>query len=599
MRWRLLWLAATLAAVVFFVLAALDQPVRAVVAGPYTWLVRIGLLLAGCAAVVVAFVATKALSSARGPEVSMVLPRRPPARYLGTFPSLDVLQNDRRHVTETYAKRAIVLFGRMLTDPAYRLRLEETITLDSDKARTQSKAEYVIPWSERKGLSAECRELARPEVVLVPLLWPLKGTLLDDLVITDSRGERLVALARAETAALVGWACVPLFSAAVTGDPGSPFDASRWTVMNLVRQLIAYPDPVDPDELWERIEGIMRDHDLDPAELAAAHASAYANFRRTCRSLAQRYVLAVEVPVPTGAHLSIQYTRSVTVRSMGPGGLRGEIEELIGLEPSRFEIPIVAAELFSSYHAEIDGRAQDRYVRYQEVVHNDVEGSPPVDESVFRQNSARPDRPPRMMLRNDSGYIYPHLHLTNLGYLEAPPRLGWRVHFEEIPPGGLGPVVAMSTAVTLITLMFAIAAARISQFDLDAASLALAVPLFVITVFGFSFPRLLRSTLTVVAGFAAASVLAVLAVVTLLTLRDVGPGEQQPFVLSEPTVLGARFHVLLALCGLAGLILVSCLTAVLIVRTRRYRVHQQRVHDVIGGDHDRQGHDHERAPGRR
>jgi hypothetical protein len=592
MRWRLVWLGSTVAAVLFIVLAALDQPVARVLAPPFTWLARVGLLLAGLVAVLVAFVATRALSSARGPEVAAVLPRREPAGlhgYLGTYPSLDALQADRRHVTETYAKRAIVLFGRMLTDPAYRLRLEETITLDFDKARTQSKAEYLIPWAERRALSEECAGLARPEVVLVPLLWPLKGTLLDDLVITDARGERLVALSRRETSALVGWACVPLFSAAVTGDPGSRFDAGHWAVMNRIRQLIAFPDLVDPDELWEHIESTMRDNDLDPVELAAAHPAAYANFRRTCRSLAQRSVLAVEVPVATGAHLSIQYTRSVTVRSLGPGGLRGEIEDLIGLEPSRFEIPIVAAELFASYHAEIDGRAQDRYVRFQEVVNNDVEGAPPVDDSVFRFNPARPQHPPRMMLRNDSGYIYPHLHLTNLGYLESPPRLGWRVHFEEIPPGGLGPVVAMSTAVTLITMTFALAAARISEFDLNAPSLALAVPLFVITVFGFSFQRLLRSTLTVVAGFVASSVLAVLAVLTLLTLRDVGPGRLQPFVLTEPTILGARFHLLLALCALAGLMLVSYLTAVLIIRTRRYRVHQQRVHDVIGGDHDRQG----------
>jgi hypothetical protein len=595
-RWHFYWLLATASAVVFFVLAALDQPVGGALVPPFGWLVRVALLLAGCVAVVTAFAATRALSSARGrgPEVSQVLPHRLQARYLGSFPSLDALQSDRRHVTDTYAKRAIVLFGRMLTDPAYRLRLEETITLDSDKARTQSKAEYSIPWPERRGLAEECRDAARPEVVLVPLLWPLKGTLLDDLVITDSGGVRLVALSRAETSALVGWACVPLFSAAVSGDPGSRFDASRWAVMNRIRQLIAYPDPVDPDELWERIEATMRDHDLDPGALAEAHPGAYANFRKTCRSLAQRYVLAVEVPVPAGALLSIQYTRSVTVRSFGPGGLRGGIEDMIGLEPSRFEIAIVAAELYASYHAEIDGRAQDRYVRFQEVVNNDAEGSPPVDDSVFQLNPARPDHPPRMMLRNDSGYIYPHLHLTNLGYLEAPPRLSWRVHFEEIPPGGLGPVVAMSTAVTLITMVFALAAARITALDLNAPALALAVPLFVITVFGFSFTRLIRSTLTVVGGFVAASVLAVLAVVTLLTLRDVGPGELQPFVLSGWTVLGLRFHLLLALCALAGLMLTSYLTAALIIWTRRYRVHQQRVHDIIGGDHDGAGTPHRR-----
>jgi hypothetical protein len=294
----------------------------------------------------------------------------------------------------------------------------------------------------------------------------------------------------------------------------------------------------------------------------------------------------VECPAPNGALLLIRFTQSVTVRSIGPGGLRGEVEDLIGLEPNRFEIPIFAAELFASYHAELDGRAQDRYVRFQEVVNDAVEGSPPVDDSVFQPNPNHPDHPPGMMLRNDSGYIYPHLHLTNLGHLESPPRLAWRVHFEEIPPGGLAPVVAMSTAVTLVTAMFAVAVARISMLDLDAPALTLAVPLFVITVFGFSFTRLLRSTLSVVAGLLAASVLAVLAVIGLLTLRDIRPGELQPFVLTELTVLGVPFHLPLALCALAGLLLTSYLTLMLIVRTRRYRLHQQRVRDTIGGNHD-------------
>jgi hypothetical protein len=123
-----------------------------------------------------------------------------------------------------------------------------------------------------------------------------------------------------------------------------------------------------------------------------------------------------------------------------------------------------------------------------------------------------------------------------------------------------------------------VAAARITQLDLDAPALALAVPLFVITLFGFSVGGLLRSSLTVAMGFVGSSLLALATVLALLTLRDVADSSQQWAVLEEPTLFGQPIHMLLAVCAVLGMLLTLHLASVLVVRLQRYRVHQRSVH---------------------
>jgi hypothetical protein len=139
-------------------------------------------------------------------------------------------------------------------------------------------------------------------------------------------------------------------------------------------------------------------------------------------------------------------------------------------------------------------------------------------------------------------------------------------------------VTALAASVALIAGVLSVAAARITELDLNAPALALAVPLFVITVFGFSVGGMLRSSLTVAFGFLGASLLAIGTVLALLTLRRVADSADQFSVLDRPTLLGQPFHMLLGICSVAGMLLTLHLAGVLGVRLHRYRVHQQSVH---------------------
>jgi hypothetical protein len=563
-----------------FALAALDEPLESVLV-PGSWAsrtLRLLALAAGGTALVWAYRAARVLSRYGRTEVSLTLPPPESTPGLGSYPSRDALVAIRARLAQRYPKEVIEQFGRWAVQPYDRLRLEETFTIELDKARTESKAEFLLPGSDRERLTAAL-QAGKAGVVVVPLLWLRKGTLLDDLVVTDSADIRLVALSRPETAAMMGWAVVPLISLLTTGATDTAFDHDAWEMTDRIRQVLSHPEPVDPDLMWDTVLDELATAGHTASDLEARSPDEFVRFRELCHWLADHYVLAVEAPLPTGNYLSIRYTHSLTIPSVGPTSLSGRLEAMLGLEPRQYLIPIRAAVWFGSYHAEIDGRVRNQYVRRQEIVAIDREDPEPIDETMFATDGDHaPDQRPRMTLRNDSGYIYPHFHITNLGYVRNRRSLGWRVQFEEIPPGGLAPVVALSAAVTLIAAVFAVAAARITQLDLDAPALALAVPLFVITVFGFSFAGLLRSTLVVAAGFVGASLLSIASVLSLLTLRDVQPSTDQWFVLDEPTVLGQPFHLLLGGCAVLGMLMTLYLVAVLVVRLERYRLHQQSVH---------------------
>jgi hypothetical protein len=561
-----------------FALAALDQPLDELYlpGSAPSRIVRGALLVLGFVLLVAGYRASRLLGRHGRTEVSVTLPPPETSPPLGSYPSLATLRDTRARLAGRYPTAIIEQFGRWAVSPADRLRLEETFTIELDKARIQSKAEFALDGLARAELDAAP---GTTPVAVVPLLWLRKRTLLDDLVVTDAQDLRLVALSRPETATMVGWAVVPLLSLITTGATDTALDDQGWDLVDRIRQVLVYPEPVEPRRMWFRVLALLRAAGHPAEELRARSPEAFARFRELCQWLAEHYVLAVEAPLPAGNYLAIRYTHSVTVPSVGPETTAERVAQGIGLEPRRYLIPIRAAVWFASYHAEIDGRVRHQYVRRQHIVATDGPTPQPVDESMFASDTAHaPEQRPRMTLRNDSGYIYPHFHVTNLGAVSHRRSLGWLVEFEEIPPGGMAPVTALAASVALIAGVLSVAAARITELDLNAPALALAVPLFVITVFGFSVGGMLRSSLTVAFGFLGASLLAIGTVLSLLTLRRVTDSTDQFSVFDRPTLLGQHFHMLLGICSVAGMLLTLHLAGVLGVRLHRYRVHQQSVH---------------------
>jgi hypothetical protein len=561
-----------------FLLAVLDQPLDGAFprGSAQSRIARVLLVSAGFAMLAAGYRAARLLGRLGRTHVSVTLPPPESSPPLGTYPTLAALRDTRSRLARRYPTAVIEQFGRWAVRPDDRLRLEETFTIELDKARIQSKAEFALDGLDRAALTAAG---GTTPVTVVPLLWLRKRTLLDDLAVTDAEGVRLVALSRPETATMIGWAVVPLLSLITTGETDAEFDDAAWALADRIRQVLVYPEPVAPQRMWFRVLALLRAAGHPADELRARSPEAFARFRELCQWLADHYVLAVEAPLPAGNYLAIRYTHSVTIPSVGPTSTAERLAGAIGLEPRRYLIPIRAAVWFASYHAEVDGRVRQQYVRRQSIVATDGPEPVPVDESMFRSDIAHtPEQRPRMTLRNDSGYLYPHFHVTNLGAVRDRRSLGWMIELEEIPPGGLAPVTALAAAVTLIAGVFAVAAARITQLDLDAPALALAVPLFVITVFGFSAGSLLRSTMTVALGFVASSALSIATVLALLTLRQVDDSTDQWSVLEQPTLLGQPFHMLLGICALAGMLLTLHLAGVLGVRLHRYRRHQQSVH---------------------
>jgi hypothetical protein len=105
----------------------------------------------------------------------------------------------------------------------------------------------------------------------------------------------------------------------------------------------------------------------------------------------------VEAPLPDGNFLAIRYTHSITLPAVAPGSTAERVATAIGLEPRQYLVPIRAAVWFASYHAEIDGRVRQQYVRRQRIVTTDGPEPGPVDEAMFATVT---DHPPEQRPRS-------------------------------------------------------------------------------------------------------------------------------------------------------------------------------------------------------
>jgi energy-converting hydrogenase Eha subunit A len=139
----------------------------------------------------------------------------------------------------------------------------------------------------------------------------------------------------------------------------------------------------------------------------------------------------------------------------------------------------------------------------------------------------------------------------------------WEVTYSEKPPGALVPVLTMTLSATVISLVLSVTLPRIATVDLNAPTLALAVPIFAITLFGFSFDRLFRSSLQAVYGFISAAILTVF--VTVIAVFG------HPPTWSMVDVASLQIDYILVGCFLAGLATTCWLSLALRSQFRYYR----------------------------
>jgi hypothetical protein len=141
-----------------------------------------------------------------------------------------------------------------------------------------------------------------------------------------------------------------------------------------------------------------------------------------------------------------------------------ELRDFFGLEPYQYLIDLDIAHLTDNYHAELDGQDRNQYVYRQQVL-DDTTGVV-VDDEYFSD----PERTGQVIYRSEPTRVSPRVNVRNFSD-PARPRLIWTVAVEEVPPGGLAPVLSLAVIATVVAFCFAFIVPKLGSDNFDAPAL--------------------------------------------------------------------------------------------------------------------------------
>jgi hypothetical protein len=538
-------------------------------------IVRVILAAAAVTAVVVVVLRSRRKEGSRADDLqnrSNIVGRVSADSPFGESPSIRELFEAVFAVEGKFYDEVIALYGSMLVDKRYRLRTLERFSLLGSHSKKTIRTEYVLDAIDKEQILARSVsplpgsvnavgvQFQRSTVMVVPLMMVRKGSLLPDLTITDGRGHRLSELSRQQT---IGLNCLVLasyfaltFDNVVHSEPEDErfeFSDDAANCLWRLRQLISYEGIVGQVDFLREFESAI-------AELPVKSAEKLASFRNLCLYFAENYYMACEVPMPQGFSVAIEMSTDVEIASYPATG-EDRIRNFFGMEPYRYKIPLDLASTTPSYHAELDGGERSQYVVKQELVESKSQF--PVDDDYFGG-----DVKGQVIYQSEPTRVSPRVNIRNFSHPKFP-QLQWNVSVGELPPGALGPVTVLSILTTLLTFIFAFLAPSFRSEDFEAPALIVAIPIFAVTFFGFSYEKIARSSLTAMLGFVASSVIVVICA-TLVLLSSHAPLG----VVTNVELLGfwkigdfsgpLIFVALFSLCVMINLVLVTTR------RTKRY-----------------------------
>jgi hypothetical protein len=440
--------------------------------------------------------------------------------------------------------------------------------------------------------------LASCPVLVVPIMRVKKGELIDNLDVESSSNASLPNLSQIDTKDLMAYIVANLFWRAYAGDH-SAFNPKALAkdrfangILNMLLSAVYDSGAMDPSAL-NVIEKLLRD------SIGPDNRRLVDYILRNLDFLARYYVIAVEVPQPTGTHLIIKYRKSLPLYAQTDSFL-DQWRLRLGLRPYKFTIPLWLPFVATSYHFRMTGPpgqyVMDHYLLefvsgtanlmtqqdLREKRHKERASVPGTTEQIAgsAQGAAEESRTvpgPSLRVRDGRGLPYAHLYTGGFRFRRFF-NLATVVKFGEIPPGALG-------GTTVIAL---VSAALIATFTLlgpprrgaSAQAILLATPTIAASVLGFATDHegLLRSSLAARLGLVVSGLLSFAA--TLLYIA------QSAGALIEPVwtvgLLGGSMHFRASLwwllLSLLSLILAAHLSWMVSVRMHGY------MNEVRAGD---------------
>lgn len=475
---------------------------------------------------------------------------------LGRYGGTDRFVRSVGAVNELYPNLVIDLFLDVFLSDRRRLRLQENLVATPDGSRMAGRVDYLIGGERPTGNSGAPRAVGS---VIVPFLWGTKGRLYSNLVVTNSSGRRLTLLPQSQVTAMIGLAVETRLREALGVDPEADLTEPQRAVLRELGALISIPDPVAIEHYRRVFAEIVAPLEVPPEALAG--------LRELVEFFAGGYVLAVEVPLAESAHLGLDYSYSEP-----PEPSRSSLSSVFGLDSPEQGVELAAAAtLFHSYHLVVEGRVGS-YARRTQLYRKGADGEL---RPVRRPGEAPGGREPVIRHRERRfGNSSVHLHIDQPS--TERPRLIWQVSYEEIPPGSLPPIITMAFANFLVAMVLAFTLPVIDNpIDFNAPTLMLAIPIFAITVFGFSFDRLVRSSMQAAVAYLLSATLTVVSTLFSVLGQPSSVGTSDAFLGGFRPVYGYRAYPPMIVCAGLSLLLMAGVAALLLHKIRCYRRSRQ------------------------
>lgn len=388
-------------------------------------------------------------------------------------------------VDAQYNAPVIAMFTRMLIHTRYCQRVTERAELLGNSMRMHVSTDFVMSSSDRT-------RIKEPASLPVPLLRISKGTLLDNLDVTDGADASIPLLSQHEARGLVALTLEALFYVTFKREPvDTEAETQQLAALWALRRLVSRMGRLDTH--WEDFRSAIESQAPDNEERLA-------DLTDFCMFFAVNYVVVADVPTPAGTRFIVKYAKTNALDI--PNTFYGRWRARVGLVPYEFTMPLNLAFTAESYHFRMDlGDAQfvnEHYIARPNGHH--------VAQEELRQLTGGG----YVRVRSQSAQPYAHLYARKLDTVPHPTNLVSVVQFAETPPGALGATtVVAAVSVALIAIMTFVAPATNGP-NADTSALLLAVPLFAATLVGHSIERVQRSALFTYAGLLITGVIAFL-----------------------------------------------------------------------------------------
>lgn len=431
--------------------------------------------------------------------------------------SLRDIQAAARYVQEKYGGWAILHFQNVLTSlPTYLVRVDQKVEVEARELWTSTQLTFRYEdvqgdlKREHVAQSSPLMESESSKNLLLPIVTARKGLMFDRFSAYSQAGQPLALLSQYEVRGLLAAIVETIFTQPLAAlDSADPAQrdyhndiraGTRELMDQVLRDAVCFVGNTPAkkpsgyqlrDKRVRALKKIQETLGQWPGIFDAATRDRLTDF---CTTLTYNYVIAAEIPIPSGNNFTVRYEHQVASDLMR-SGFEERIRARLGLDPVTIDVPVSRALQADSFHLQIKA-PENQYVFDHHLER--LGSTEPVQQEDFA--TVYPERP-YVKLHHLQGRSVGHLYVRrqgshpysalNSGQVGQPwPSISESdgslrsfksvIRFREVPPGSLSAVALLSALTTIFVVFF-----TLTRAGLDGASGFQGGPAVILALPGF------------------------------------------------------------------------------------------------------------------